>query len=117
MAIVIAQPRKAKGVQPVNFVTLDGTDSFTYNPATDLTLIVKNDTGGALTPVLVGNATSYDPPGYQPPIDVSTGYSLGSIADGAEVILHLSSIREILGDAGSVSINTGTGLDAALLEG
>ena len=118
MANVTPLTRKAAGSTDFTYTTLDGSsDQFSFKNATQQVLILKNDTGGSLTPVLVGNATSYNPPGYEPALDTSGGYDMGSISDGTSKYIYLSSIKEILGDDGLVAINSGVGLEAVLLEG
>lgn len=103
----------SKAVTPT---TLDGTDSFTYNPSRNPILILRNNTGGALTPVLVG-ATIVNPDIRNiGEIDLSSGYSFPEMADGTERAIVLNDHGLYLAGA-SVNVNGATGMTAVLMEG
>jgi hypothetical protein len=98
----------------VTETTLNGTDTLVYNANKKQFLILRNDTGGPLSPTIVGDeADTVQGPGIEA-TDVSGGYDLSAIADGTSVCIALDTIRGYL--AGDVSITSGTGLIAALLE-
>lgn len=94
--------------------TLNGTDSFTYNSDRRAVLVLRNPTGGALTPVIDGNGGTTVPITGIGNVDVSTGYSVGSISAGAAVAIPLDTIKEYL--RGTIAITSGTGLVGALME-
>ncbi|MZR14229.1 hypothetical protein GQE99_14495 [Maritimibacter sp. DP07] len=103
------------GAAAVNETTLDGsTDALTYNAAKDPLLVLANSTGGALTPTITGDEASSINVSGVGAVDLSGGFSVGSIADGEVVAIPLRSIEEYL--AGAVTISGGTGIVAQLLE-
>lgn len=76
-------------------------------------LTLHNPTGGALSPVIVGNGgTTADVDGLGT-VTVSGGYAVGSIAAGNEVVIPLDSIALYL--KGTIDITGGTGLVGSLL--
>lgn len=115
MATVTATDMTGSGQRTVTEVTLTGTsDTFTYNSGKEAVLIMRNDTAGALSPVIDGDGgTTVQVRGIGS-VDVSSGYSVGSIAAGAVKAIPLDSIREYL--QGTIAITSGTGLVCQLLE-
>ena len=114
MATIVATNSQGTGRVTVTETTLDGTDTFTYSQGKSQTLILRNDTAGALTPTIDGDgATTVSVKGVGL-VDISAGYAVGSIAIGETVTIRTESISEYL--AGVISITGGTGLDAQLLE-
>lgn len=98
----------------MTMTTLNGTDSFTYRADRRAVLILRNPTGGALSPVIDGDGgTTVNVAGVGS-VSVSSGYSVGSIAAGAAVAIPLDTISAYL--AGTIAVNSGTGLIASLLE-
>lgn len=117
MATVTATSMTGTGQRTLTEVTLTGTlDTFTfaYEPAKEKVLIMRNATAGALTPVIDGAGATTVQVGGVGAVDVSGGYSVGSIAAGAVKAIPLNSIREYL--AGTIAITGGTGLVCSLLE-
>lgn len=115
MPAITATDVYATGVVTVTETTLNGsTDTLTYNTGRRAVLVLRNATAGALTPVIDGDgATTVHVPGVGS-VDLSGGYSVGSIAAGAVKSIYLDSISEYL--AGDISITGGTGIIATLLE-
>lgn len=115
MATIVATDLNVSGVKAVSETTLDGTlDTFTYRTGVSQTLILRNATAGALTPVIDGaGATTAAIEGIGS-IDLSAGFSVGSIAAGAVRSIRTESIGRYL--AGVIAITGGTGLVATLLE-
>lgn len=105
------------GVLPVAVTetTLDGTtDTLVFNSNKTPKLVLINNTGGALSPVIAGDgSTTVDCNGVGA-VDVSSFSGFGSIADGATKAISLSKINEYL--RGTITITGGTGLTAQLLE-
>lgn len=117
MAEITKTDMTGSGSRVVEVTTLGDSDTFTYKKGANATLILSNDTGGALTPNITGDGpASYSVAGIGV-IDVSGGYDMpSSIADGVEVSIPLDSIR-VAARLGTVNtITGGDGLTAKLLE-
>lgn len=114
MATIAATSMSGNGQRTVTETTLTGTlDTFSYSPNRGQILIMRNDTAGALTPVIDGAAgTTVEPRGVGT-IDVSGGYAVGSIAAGAVKAIPLDTISAYL--QGTIAITGGTGLVCSLL--
>jgi len=115
MATIVATSISGSGAIAVTQTTLTGTaDTFTYRQGVTQTLIFTNPTAGALTPVIDGaSSTSVSVEGIGA-IDVSGGFSMGSIAAGASKTIRTETISAYL--SGTIAITGGTGLVAVLLE-
>lgn len=114
MATITATNMQGSGARVVTRTTLTASDTFTFNADRNPVLELDNVTGGALTVTIDGaSGTSVAVPGVGA-VDVSAGYSTGSIAAGAKVAIPLNSIREYL--KGTIAVTGGTGISAALLE-
>lgn len=109
-------PTSLTAIAPVTVTetTLAGTDDFTYNAAKTQLLILRNGTGGALTPNITGDEATTQYVAGIGNVDVSGGYDFASIADGDTVVLDLADIKGYL--AGTISMTGGTGIIASLLE-
>ncbi|WP_411975929.1 hypothetical protein [Sulfitobacter faviae] len=96
--------------------TLDGiSDTFTFDRNRRQTLILRNATAGAITPTVTGSDTGTVTLGGIGDVDLSTGWSPGAIAAGGVLAVRPIDIKEYL--SGTISIASGTGLVAVLLEG
>lgn len=115
MPAITATAMGAAGAQTVTETTLDGTDTFTWSSSDgSAVLIFQNDSGGALTPVLVGDgATSATITGVPDPVTLTGGYSMGSIADGASSAIRLKTAEKYL--VGNLSITGATGIKVKFL--
>lgn len=111
MPAIVETDAKGFGKQAAIETTLNGTDSFVYNRGG--ILILRNPTAGALSPVIDGDGGSTLNNEGLGDVDVSSGYAVGSIAIGDVVVIRLDSIAAYL--AGTIAVNTGTGLIAILL--
>jgi hypothetical protein len=116
MATIATTYANQAGVVAVTETTLTGTlDTFTYKEGVNQTLVLRNATAGALTPIIDGDdATTIAVRGVGN-IDLSGGFAVGSIAAGAVKSIRTDSIKEYL--AGVIAITGGTGLVATLIEG
>lgn len=93
---------------------LTGTlDTFTYYPGIKQTLILRNPTAGALSPIIDGAGSSTESVKGIGQIDVSTGFAVGSIAAGAAKVIRTQDIASYL--KGTIDITGGTGLVATLI--
>lgn len=114
MPAITATSMTGSGVRVMSETTLTASDTLAYEPgAPGAILVLRNPTGGALSPVITGSAASTSIPvdGYGTVSAAS--YAVGSIAAGAARVIPLDSIRRYL--EGNVTITGGTGLVAAFL--
>ena len=103
------------GAKTVTETTLNGSsDTFTYNAARNPVLVLRNPTGGAITATIDGNGATTVAVGGVGNVDISGGYSTGSIGAGAAKAIDLATISKYL--AGTIAIGSGTGLVCSLLE-
>jgi uncharacterized protein RhaS with RHS repeats len=94
--------------------TLTGTlDTFTYTPGRGQILILRNPTGGAISPVIDGAGGTTVETDRLGTVDVSAGYAVGSIAAGAARAIPLDTISAYL--KGVIAINSGADLVGILL--
>ena len=102
------------GFKEITETTLDGaTDTFTFSGLKAPILIMRNDTGGSITPVITGDeATVIDCEGVGD-VDVSGGVSQ-VIAPGEVFAVRLGTISGFL--TGVIAIASGSGLIAQLIE-
>jgi hypothetical protein len=114
MATITETVGTGLGAVALTQTTLDGTaDTFTFREGTGQILILRNPTGGALSPVIDGDGgttANIDGLGV---VSTASGYAVGSIAAGAAVSIPLDSIRQYL--KGTIAITSGSTLIAALL--
>ena len=112
MATITKTSIGGPGQRTATEVTLTASNVFSYEPGTGQILILRNPTAGAISSVIDGaDGTTVSVPGLGP-VDVSAGYSVGSIPAGAVRVVPLDSISAYL--QGAINV-TGTGLVAILL--
>jgi len=115
MATITPTTTSSSGVVSITETTLGASDTFVFKRNAKQRLILRNDTVGALTPLIDGDgSTSVGIDGIGS-IDVSGGFSVGEMAADAVVSLNTDSIREYL--KGTIEITGGTGIVAILMEG
>ena len=115
MPAITATSMTGSLVRTITETTLNGsTDSFVYNSDRRAVLTLRNATGGALTPVIDGNGGTTVPVAGVGNVDVTGGYSAGSVGAGAVVAIPLDTIKEFL--RGTIAVTGGTGLVATLYE-
>lgn len=114
MATIVATSMQGAGKRAVTMTTMTASDTLTYKAGQGQILILRNGTAGALTPIIDGAGATTVPVQGIGSVDVSTGYSVGSIAAGAQVAIPLDTISAYL--VGVITITGGTGLSASLLE-
>lgn len=111
MATVTGTSLQGSGARVVTATTLGASDTFTFGDG-DI-LLIQNDTGSSITPNIVGDeATSVSVTGVGG-VDVSGGYDVPSVADGAEVAIPLTSISKYL--TGTITLSGADGAEAKLL--
>jgi len=115
MATIVATNCQGGGAVAVTETTLTGTtDTFTYSNGGNQYLVLRNDTAGALTPTIDGDGATTVPVSGVGDIDISAGYSVGSMDAGDVVVIKTDTIEKYL--AGTIDITGGTGIVAQLLE-
>lgn len=111
MAVIAPTSLGGPGQRAVTETTCTSSDTLTYE-AGDI-LLLRNPTGGALTPTIDGaDGTTWPSVGIGN-VAVSSGYSVGSIAAGAARAIPMDSIHAYL--QGVITMTGGTGLIAVLL--
>jgi len=115
MATITETSGTVIGVSTLAQTTLTGTaDTFTYKPGQGQYLVLRNPTGGALSPTITGSANVATGVTGAGVVNTPAGYAVGSIpATTGCVIIPLDSIALFL--KGTISITSGTGLVATLL--
>lgn len=113
MATIAQTLMTGTGQRTVTETTLTSSDTFTYVEGSGQILILKNGTGGALTPVIDGNGGTNVAVAGIGSVDVSAGYSVGSVAAGVSKAIPLDTIKEYL--RGTIAVTGGTGITATLL--
>jgi hypothetical protein len=102
------------GVRVMAETTMTASDTIAYdkgNPGS--ILILRNPTGGALSPVITGSLANTAIPVSRYGTVSAASLAVGSIAAGAARVIPLDSIGEYL--EGVVTITGGTGLVATFL--
>ncbi len=114
MATITATLMTGAGQRTISETTLTGTaDTFTYSASGKQVLIMRNNTGAPLSPVIDGASSTVVPVAGVGNVDVSAGYAVGSIAAGVVKAIPLDSISAFL--RGTIAITGGTGLVCSLL--
>lgn len=114
MATITATDMTGSGDRAVTETTLTSDDTLTYNASRNPQLVIRNDSGSAVTPNIVGDeATTAQVEGIGE-VDVSEGFDFDEIADGDVVALPLRTVAKYL--AGTISLTGADGATAQLLE-
>ena len=103
------------GVRAAVETTMTASDTLAYDPGVPGSILVlRNPTGGALSPVITGSLASAAIPvdGYG--LVSAASLAVGSIPAGAARVIPLDSVQRYL--AGVVTITAGTGLVATFLK-
>lgn len=112
MATITRTNVAGAGRKTVTETTLTGTaDTFTYG--TGDRLILRNPTGGAISPTIDGDGGTTVAVAGVGDVSVASGYAVGSIAAGAMVTIDLDTISAYL--QGTITITGGTGLVGSIL--
>jgi len=114
MAAITATLMTGFGVRAMSELTLSASDTLPFEPgAPGGVLILRNPTGGALSPTITGSLASTAIPvdGYGTVSAAS--YAVGSIPAGQARVIPLDSIKKYL--EGVVTITGGVGLVASYL--
>jgi hypothetical protein len=97
-------------------VTLTSSDTLPFDASRQNgILILRNPTGGALSPTITGNtAPAAYPVREAGTINLASGLAVGSIAAGQSRVIPLDRMKAYL--SGTVTITGGTGLIATFLQ-
>lgn len=113
MPAVAMTAMPANGRVAVTETTLNGTDSLTYISGAGQVLILRNPTGGSISPVIDGaGGTTVIRQGLGE-VSVAAGFAVGAIAAGTTAMVSLDRISAYT--QGAVAINSGSGLVATLI--
>ncbi|MGL4296697.1 MAG: hypothetical protein ACRCTG_13350 [Aestuariivirga sp.] len=106
---------RAGGVVSTTENTLTASDTFTWDQNTaGAILILRNGTGGALSPVITGSTASTAIPVAGFGTVSAASLAVGSIPAGQSRVIPLDTRREFL--QGTITITGGTGITATLLQ-
>lgn len=114
MATITATDTGGTGAVVITSTTLGASDTFTYKTGSKQYLILRNASGGALTPKLDGADGTTVPVAGIGSVSVADGLTLASLADGATVVIRTSTIEKYL--QGLVTVTGGDGIVAQILE-
>lgn len=112
--ITATNANSAAGAVTLTRTTLGSSDTFAFNTSYNPVLILDNVTAGALTVIIDGDGGTTVPVKGVGSVSVTGGYSTGSIAAGACVVIQLNTIFEYL--RGTIAVTGGTGIKATLIE-
>lgn len=115
MAAITATNIKGPGWKVMTPIVLGASDTLVYDATKDPTLVLVNNTVGALTPLIDGDEapTALAVSGAKS-VDLSAGVVSASVPAGDAVALRLRDIFQYL--KGTITITGADGMDAYLLE-
>jgi len=113
MATITNTSMTGLGSRSIIPTTLTSSDTFTYLPRKNQTLIIENNSGVAVTVNIDGDGAGDLGVQGVGVIDISTGYDTAPIPDGEAVAIPLDSISRYL--AGTIAVTGGTGATAYLI--
>jgi len=99
--------------ETIQETALTASDTLAYASEQSMVLILRNGSGGALTPKLDGADGALVSVEGVGSVDVSAGYIMESIADGAVVAIRLDGIKEFL--PGVLTITGADGITATCI--
>lgn len=114
MATIPASKITGSGQKAVTTLVLGASDDFVYNANARAVLYLDNVTGGALTPLIVGDAATSAPCPGVGDVDTSGGFQLTSVGAGDVVAIPLDSISQYL--KGNITITGADAMKASILE-
>jgi len=112
MAAITITDVSGQGEVVVTETTLGASDTLAFASGQKMTLFLRNASGGALTPKIDGDAGTVVAVDGVGDVDVSGGYTMASIANGAVAAIHLDTIEEYC--RGVVTVTGGTGIVATV---
>lgn len=112
-AIVATSMAKGKPRASTRTTLAGSGNTVAFTPGTGQVLVLHNPTAGSLTPTIIGSTAAAQEIEGVGEINFAAGLSLGAIAAGAQIVVHLDFIAQYL--KGTIDITSGTGLVATLL--
>lgn len=113
MAVIAQTLLTGSLARVVTETTLGASDTLVYNAGRNQVLVLRNASGGALTPNIDGDGGTTVPVAGAGSVDVSGGYSLASVANAAVVAIPMDTISAYL--AGTITVTGGDGMVATLV--
>jgi hypothetical protein len=114
MATIAKTSMGGQGSRAITRTTLTASDTFTYSEGNGEILVFQNDTAGALTLTIDGDgANAAFPVAGVGTINLSTGFSTGSVPAGELRAIPLDTIKEYL--RGTIAVTGGSGAKAYIL--
>lgn len=114
MATITATSMTGSGSRAITVTTATASDTFNYRAGVKQTLVIYNDTGSPITPNIDGDGGTTVPVSGVGSVDVSGGYDVPSIADGATAAIPTDTISAYL--SGTIAVTGADGAELHLLE-
>jgi len=114
MATIVATDTSGSGESIVTETTMTASDTFTYKSGGNQYIVLRNASGGALTPNFLGDGVTTVSVSGAGNLDLSGGYTTASIGIGEIAVIRTSTIEKYL--TGTIEITGGTDIEASLLE-
>ena len=112
MAVIANALLTGTSARVIAETTLGASDTFTYLPGRGQVMTLRNASGGALTPNFDGAGGTTVPVSGLVAVDVTSGLTLASIANGAVSAIPLDTISAYL--KGTIALTGGDGIIATL---
>jgi len=113
MATIAPTLMSGSGQRTLAETNLTTFNSFVYRPGTGQILILRNATGGTLTPLIDGDGGTTVPVQGIGNVSVAGGYSVGAVAAGVTKAIPLDTISAYL--QGVINVTGCSGMAANLL--
>ncbi len=113
MATITPTSMQGSGSRAVTETTMTASDTFTYVPNTGQILIIRNTSGGSITPNIDGADGAATPYPGVPSVVINSGFFSSSQAAGVTRVIMLDSIFAYL--QGVINVTGCSGATAILL--
>jgi hypothetical protein len=114
MATIASVDTKSTSEVAISPTTLGASDTFVYQRGVTKYLVIDNVTEGAITPNIDGDGADTAYLSGVGSVDISGGYTFGSIAAGDAVVIDLDAISAYL--QGTIEVTGGDDAEAYILE-
>lgn len=117
MAVINSQIMSGADWEIKAMTVLGTSDTLTFDPSKKQILVIVNETGGNLTPNIVGSSPSATYPVQNAkPVDLSAGLTSGTIPDGSAGLCYLNNNAAYLAGDGTVTVTDALAATAILIE-
>jgi hypothetical protein len=113
MATITPTSMQGSGSRAVTETTMTSSDTFTYVPMTGQILIIRNTSGGSITPVIDGADGVSTPFAGVGSVALQSGYFFAAMGAGVVRAVNLDDIFEYL--QGTIAVTGCSGATATLL--